>query len=367
MRGPVPSVSSVSIGSTQRIRPGRRAQPSRSRAGHTNRRAVNSTHRRNLLTLALGLVLAPHAARAERPTKPQRIGYLDTSSASIAGFRLDRLRAGLRDLGYAEGRDLVVEARWAESGYARLPVLAAELLALKPAVVVAAGPAAIQVVRRATTDVPVVFAASGDPLRFGFIQTLSRPGGNVTGVSSVGADLSSKYLELLRVAIPTLSTVAVLVNPGHPGHPDYLRNVRAAARDAVRVVPVAVGEAGQLAAAFGAIRQGRAEAVIVLGDGLFFAQARGIALLAGQHRLPTLFSTREPVQAGGLMSYGPNLAEQFYRAATYVDKILRGTPPGELPVEQPTTFELVINLQTAKAIGLAVRQELLLRADALLE
>ena len=331
-----------------------------------DRSAVNSSRRRSLVRIACGIVLMPHAARAQRSTA-KRIGYIDTSSAAIAGIRLDRLRAGLRDLGYSEGRDIVVEARWAESDYERLPILAAELLAMKPDVVVAAGPAAIQVVRRATTGVPVVFAASGDPLSFGFIQSLSRPGGNVTGVSSVGADLSSKYLELLRIAIPTLSTVAVLVNPGHPGHPDYLRNIQAAAPDAVRVVPVSVADAGQLPAAFGAIRQGRAEAVIVLGDGLFFSQARPIAHLAGRQRLPTLFSTREPVQAGGLMSYGPNLADQFHRAATYVDKILRGTPPGELPVEQPTTFELVINLQTAKAIGLTVRQELLLRADALIE
>ena len=327
-------------------------------------------HRRRILvTLAMGAVGAPQALRAQRPpsSKLVRIGYLDTSSASIASVRLDRLRAGLRDLGYAEGKNIAIEARWAESAYERLPVLAADLLEQKLDVIVAAGPAAIQTVRQATTTVPIVFAASGDPLSFGFVSNLSRPGGNVTGVSSVGADLSYKYLEMLREAIPNLSVVAVLMNPGHPGHLDYLRNILTAAREAVRIVPIHAANADQIEAAFGAIKQARAQALIVPGDGLFSAQAHRIAQLAVAQRLATLFSTREPVQVGGLMSYGPNLAEQFYRAATYVDKILKGTNPGDLPVEQPTTFELVINLATAKAIGLRLRQELLLRADVLVE
>jgi len=296
-----------------------------------------------------------------------RIGYLDTSSASIASIRLDRLRAGLRDLGYVEGRNLVVVARWAESAYERLPALAAELLEQRPAVIVAAGPAAIQVARQATTTLPIVFAASGDPLVFGFVQRLARPGGNLTGVSSVGADLSSKYLEMLHEAIPSLATAAVLINPGHPGHPAYLRSIQAAARNAVRIVAIQAASASEIEAAFAAVRRERAEALIVPGDGLFFSQARRIAELAVQHRLPTLFSTREPVQAGALMSYGPNLAEQFYRAASYVDRIVKGARPGDLPVEQPTTFELVINLKTAQAIGLTLRPELLLRADAVME
>lgn len=324
--------------------------------------------RRILVTLTVGAICAPRASLAQRqPSKALRVGYLDTSSASIASVRLDRFRAGLRDLGYVEGKNIVIEARWAESRYERLPGLAAELLEQKLDVIVAAGPAAIQVVRQATTTLPIVFAASGDPLSFGFVHSLSRPGGNVTGVSSVGADLSYKYLDILREAIPSFSTVAVLMNPAHPGHPDYLRNIQAAARDAVRVLPIQAANAGQIEAAFGVIRQGRMQALIVPGDGLFFSQARRIAELAVQEHLPTLFSTREPVQVGGLMSYGPNLAEQFYRAATYVDKILRGAHPGDLPVEQPTTFELVINLKTAKAIGLTLRQELLLRADVLME
>jgi putative ABC transport system substrate-binding protein len=328
---------------------------------------VNSL-RRFLLTFAVGAACAPHASFAQRPpSKLVRIGYLDTSSARIASDRLDRLRAGLRDLGYVEGTDIVIEARWAESAYERLPDLAAQLLEQKLDVIVAAGPAAIQVVRRATTTLPIVFAASGDPLVFGFVESLPRPGGNVTGVSSVGADLSYKYLEFLREAITSLSTVAVLVNPGHPGHAVYLKNIQTAARTAVRVLPMQVAGAGEIEAAFGALRKGPAQALIVPGDGLFFSQARRIAELAVLQHLPTLFSSREPVQAGGLMSYGPNLAEQFYRAASYVGKILAGANPRDLPVEQPTTFELVINLKTAKAIGLTLRRELLLRADVLVE
>jgi putative ABC transport system substrate-binding protein len=322
------------------------------------------------LLIAFGGVLAaPLASLAQqRPAKVPRIGYLDTSSAAIAGIRLDRLRAGLRDLGYAEGRNIVIEVRWAEGKYERLPALAAELLGQELDVIVAAGPAAIQVVKRTTPNLPIVIAASGDPVAFGFVASLSRPGGNITGLSAISADLSSKYLELLRVAVPKLSRVAVLMNPGHPRHPDYLKNIQTAAQaTGVTVLPVQAGTADQIEAAFDVTKRDRAGALIVLGDGLFFSQARRIAELATLQRLPTMFGTREPVEAGALMSYGPNLAEQFYRAATYVDKILKGAKPADLPVEQPTTIELVINLETAKAIGLTVPQELLLRADKLIE
>jgi ABC-type uncharacterized transport system substrate-binding protein len=327
------------------------------------------TRRRLLTALVIAAVAGPRAARAQqRPSKVVRIGYVDTSSARIASVRLDRLRAGLRDLGYEEGKKLVLEVRWAEAEYERLPAMAAELVQQRVDVIVAAGPAAIQVVRRATSTLPVVIAASGDPLSFGFVQSLSRPGGNITGLSSVGTDLSSKYLELLRVAVPNLSTAVVLVNPGHPGHADYLRNIQAAAHAiGVKLLPVQASSASHIEAAFGVAKRDRAGALVVPGDGLFFSQARRIAELAAQQHLPTLFSTREPVESGGLMSYGPNLSEQFYRAATYVDKILKGAKPSDLPVEQPTTIELVINLKTASAIGLTVPPELLLRADRVIE
>jgi putative ABC transport system substrate-binding protein len=318
--------------------------------------------RKILVAFAIGAVAAPLVAQ-QRAAKVLRIGYLDTGSAGIASVRLDRLRAGLRDLGYAEGSNIVIEARWAETNYERLPALVAELLEQRLDVIVAAGPAAIQAVRQATSRLPIVVVASGDPLSFGFVQSLSRPGGNITGVSSVNVELSYKYIEILREAIPSLSTVAVLMNPGHPGHPDYLRSIQSAARDTVRVMPIEAATPREIEAAFGVITQGHAGALIVPGDGLFFSQASRIADFAVQQHLPTLFSTREPVQAGGFMSYGPNLAEQFYRAAIYVDKILKGAKPGDLPIEQPTKFELVINLKTAKALGLTVPQSLLLRAD----
>jgi putative tryptophan/tyrosine transport system substrate-binding protein len=322
--------------------------------------------RKILMVFAIGALGGPLVAQ-QRPSKVWRIGYVDTSSAGIASIRLDRLRAGLRDLGYAEGKNIVIEARWAETKYERLPVLVSELLEQRLDLIVAAGPAAIQVVRQATTTLPVVIVAAGDPVIFGFVRSLSRPGGNITGLSTVNVELSYKYVEILREAIPNLSVVAVLINPGHPGHPDYLRSIQAAARETVRILPVQAATAAEIEAAFSVIKQARAGALIVPGDGLFFSQANRIVEFATQQRLPTLFSTQEPVQAGGLMSYGPNLPEQFYRAATYVDKILKGAKPGDLPVEQPTTFELVINLKTAKAIGLTIRQEILLRADVLLE
>jgi len=327
------------------------------------------TRRRVLAALVIGAVASPLAALAQqRPTTLVRVGYVDTSSARIASGRLDQLRAGLRGLGYEEGKNLVLEVRWAETQYERLPAMAAELIQLRVDVIVAAGPAAIQTVRRATSTIPVVIAASGDPVSFGFVQSLSRPGGNITGVSSVGTDLSTKYLELLRVAVPNLSTAVVLINPGHPGHADYLRNIQAASQAThVRLLPVQASTASQIEAAFGVAKRDRAGALVVPGDGLFFSQARRIAELAVEQHLPTLFSTGEPVESGGLMSYGPNLSEQFYRAATYVDKLLKGAKPADLPVEQPTTIELVINLKTAKAIGLAVPPELLLRANRIVE
>ena len=321
--------------------------------------------RKILLLVATGTIGAPLVAQ-QRP-KVMRIGYLDTSSAAIAGARLDRLRAGLRDLGYADGRKIVIEARWAETHYERLPALAAELLEGHLDVLVAAGPAAIQVVQRATTTVPIVMVASGDPVSFGFVQNLARPGGNITGVSTNNVDVSYKYFDILREAIPGLTTVAVLMNPGHPGHPNYLKGVRSSAPSTLRVVPIEAANPLEIEAALRLAKDDHAGALIVPGDGLFFAQAGQIAELAAKQRLPTLFSSREPVLAGGLMSYGPILSDQFYRAATYVDKILKGANPGDLPIEQPTTFELVINLKTAGAIGLTLRRELLLRADALLE
>jgi putative ABC transport system substrate-binding protein len=323
-----------------------------------------------MLIVLGGAFAAPLGVFAQQRTgKISRIGYLDGSLSSFANTRLERLRAGLRDLGYTEGKNSVIDVRWAEANYERLPGLAAELVRLKVDVIAAFGTPAIEAARKATTTIPIVMAATGDPVGSEFVASLSRPGGNITGLSNINVDLSSKYLELLRVAVPKLSRVAVLANSGNPNHRRLLYpNIQAAAKlSGINVSRVQVSGAGEIDAAFGAVKKERVGALIVLADGMFYGQARRIAGLAIQQRLPTMFATREPVESGGLMSYGHDLSEAFYRVATYVDKILKGAKPADLPVEQPTTIELVINLKTAKAIGLAISQDLLFRADKVIE
>ena len=210
--------------------------------------------------------------------------------------------------------------------------------------------------------------AIADPVGAGFVASLSRPGGNITGLSNIAGDVSVKYLELLRVAVPKLQRVAVLVNPGNPIHPSILKNIQTAAKTSgAKVSPVQASTAGQIDAFFGAMTRERAAALIVLPDPFFHKQAPGIAELAAKNRLPTMFWSRELAEAGGLMSYGQNIAENFRRAATYVDKILKGAKPGDLPVEQPTKFELVINMKTAKALGLRISPSVLARADEVIE
>lgn len=325
--------------------------------------------RRTLLVSGIGLLAAPLAAFAQqKPAKVARIGFLGATAASVYASRIEGLRAGLRDLGYVEGKNLVLEFRWAEAKYERLPALAAELVQLKVDVIVAAGTPATKAAQRATTTIPIVMPLSADPVGAGFVASLSRPGGNITGLTDIAGDVSVKYLELLRVAVPNLSRVAVLVNPGNPQHPDFLKNIQAATKTAgVNVSPLQAGTASQIEAALGAMTRERAGGLIVLPDGLFLLQARQIAELATKNRLPTMFGVPEFVEAGGLMSYGQNSIERFRRAATYVDKILKGVKPADLPVEQPTKLELVINLRTVKAIGLTIPQELLLRADRVIE
>ena len=328
-----------------------------------------NNRRRFVLALGAGALAAPLASFAQqKPPKVARIGFLGGSSASVSASRVEALRAGLRDLGYVEGKNIVIEFRWAEGKYERLPGMAAELVGLKVAVIVAATPPAIQAAQPATTIIPIVMVATPDPVGAGFVASLARPGGNITGLSNIAVDLSSKYLELLRVAVPKSSRVAVLVNPGHPHHPDMLKNIQAAAKTTgMNVLPVQASTASQIEAAFGAMKQERAGALIVPPDGFFGSQARRIAELAVKNRLPTMFWAREYVEAGGLMSYSQNVSERFRRAATYVDKILKGAKPADLPIEQATKFELVVNLKTAKAIGLTISQDLLFRADKVIE
>ena len=327
------------------------------------------TRRMLLLAITAGAIAAPLASFAQqRPAKVPRIGFLAATSASASASWVEALRAGLRDLGYVEGKNIAIEYRWADGKYERLPGLAAELVQLNVDVIVAATTPAVQAVQKTTTTIPIVFAAVGDPVGSGLVASLSRPRGNITGLSTLTVDVSSKYLELLRVAVPKLSRVAVLVNPDHPLHPVFLKQVQAAAKAVgVKVSLVEAQTGSQIEAPFGAMTRERAGALIVLPDPFFLTQAPRIAEFAAKNRLPTMFWTRELVEAGGLMSYGQNLAEHFRRAAYYVDKILKGAKPADLPVEQSTKFELVINRKTAKAIGLTIPQELLLRADRVIE
>jgi putative ABC transport system substrate-binding protein len=278
------------------------------------------------------------------------------------------LIAGLRELGYVEGKNILIEHRWADGKYERLPGLAAELVQMKVDVIVVASTAAIQAAQRVTTTIPIIMVRTADPVGMGFVASLSRPGRNITGLSNMNVDVLGKYLELLRAAVPKLSRVAVLVNPGHPNHLNYLKRIQATDKtDSVKISPAQAGTASQIEAAFGSMTRERAGALIVLSDAFFLQQARRIVELAAQHRLPTIFWTRELVEAGGLMSYGQDIVEHYHRAATYVDKILKGAKPSDLPVEQSTKFELVINLKTAKAIGLTIPQDLLFRADTVIE
>ena len=330
-----------------------------------------TTRRAFIGTLAGGLLAAPLAAEAQQAAKGARIGYLASNLA--AGPHLhEAFRQGLRDLGYVGGRNLVIEYRDAGGKLDRLPALAAELVALKIDVIVAAGgtPAALAA-KQATRTLPIVFTAAADPVTDGLVPNLARPGGNVTGLSLLFPELVGKCLELLKQAVPGVSRVAVLWQPGGLGErteKDMLKEAGVAARAlGVRLQFVEARGLADFEGALLDMTRARAGALTVLPSPTFLYERRRLVDLAAKNRLPTVFPLRDYVDAGGLMSYGPNLADLYRRAATYVDKILKGAKPGDLPVEQPTEFELVINLKTAKALGLTIPPSLLGRADQVIE
>ena len=327
-----------------------------------------NSRRKLLVALSAGALAAPLACFAQQQrSKVARIGLLEPTSASSSANLREALIRGLRELGYMEGKNMIIEDRWAEGKYEHLPGLAAELVQMKVDVIVASANA-VRAAQQATTTIPIVMVRSPDPVGSGFVASLARPGRNITGLSSISVEVSSKYLELLRAAVPKLSRVTVLMNPANPTHTDRLKRIQDSTKtNSVKISPVEASTASQIEAAFVLMKQERAGALIVLPDSFFLAQARRMAELAAQQRLPTMFGIREPVESGGLMSYGQNAAEHYHRAATYIDEILKGAKPADLPVEQPTKFELVINLKTAKSIGLTIPQELLLRADKVIE
>jgi ABC-type uncharacterized transport system substrate-binding protein len=327
--------------------------------------------RRFIEVMAGGLLTAPLAAEAQPAAKVARIGWL-APKLEPRSHQREAFLQGLRDLGYIEGRNLVIEYRDAEGKYERLPALAAELVALKvDVIVVPVGTPTVLAAKRATSTLPIVFAAIADPVASGLVTSLARPGGNVTGLSILGPDLVGKCLELLTQAVPGVSRVAVLWQPGAVGErteKDMLKEADVAARAlGVRLQFVEARGPADLDRAFSDMTRARAGALTALPSAMFFSERRRLVDLAAKNRLPAVYSAREFADAGGLMSYGANVADLFRRAATYVDKILKGTKPGDLPVEQPTKFELVINLKPAKALGLTIPPSLLGRADEIIQ
>jgi len=325
------------------------------------------TDRRQLLVVLAGALAAPIGVRAQQRSV-YRIGFLGNSTAALEANLVGPFREGLRDLGYVEGGNIVIEYRWAEGKYERFPELIAELVALNVEIIVTAGTPAALAVKRAMVRIPLVMAAVGDPVGAGLVESLARPGGNFTGLTAIAPDLEGKRLELLREVVPKVSRVSFLLNPDNALTVASEKHARTAA-DVLHVDLQFVGvrEDSHFDQAFDKIAKERPDAFIVLADRVFLHNRARIVDFAARNRLPAVYPYRELVEAGGLMSFGPNYADMHRRAATYVDKILKGAKPGNLPVEQPTKFELIINLKPAKALGLTIPQSLVLRADEVIQ
>ncbi len=324
-----------------------------------------------LATIATVFVLfsAPLGVEAQQPGKVYRVGILTNKASDPAEARLwQAFRSGLRERGWIEGQNILIEFRAAEGNTARLPELAADLVRLKVDLIVARASIFVQPAKEATSSIPIVFLTHADPVGTGHVASLARPGGNITGLAMLMTDLAPKGLELLISAVPMAKRIAVLWNPDTPSHTPALKAVEEAGRMLrVQLQPVGARTAAELEGAFAAMARARAQAVLVLGAALFLAERQRVAELAIKHRLPTMSMLTEVVAAGGLMSYSANFDDLYRRGAIYVDKILKGAKPADLPVEQATKFELVINLKTAKAIGLTIPQSVLARADQIIE
>jgi putative tryptophan/tyrosine transport system substrate-binding protein len=318
------------------------------------------------VTVILASVLFTYA---QQPGKIPRIGYLTGVSPSTNSARHETFRQGLRELGYVEGKNIVIEWRSAEGKFDRLPALAAELVRLKVDIIVTGGGATTRAVKEATTTIPIVMTQDGDPVGNGFVASLARPGGNITGLATLAPEISGKRLELLKEIVPRLSRVAVLGNSAQPGNAQTLREVELAANAfGVQLQYLDVLGPKDIATAFRAAGKGRADAVLILLPGLVATAERPqIADLAAKRRLPAIYDRPEAVESGGLMSYGVSTADLDRRAATYVDKILKGAKPADLPVEQPKKFDLIINLKAAKQIGLTIPPNVLVRADKVIK
>jgi len=321
------------------------------------------------IMVALGALAVPLAANAQQAPKIAKIGVLVPSTPAATAHLIEAFRQGLREHGYVDGKNFVLEPRYGEARAERLPELARELVSLKVDVIVTTIDTAIAAVKRETQTIPIVMVSSTDPVGTGFVASLARPGGNVTGLSRDLPELSGKRLELLREAVPRLSRVAFIWNPGVAGAALEYKETEGAARSLrLQLQSVEVSRADDLNRAFSAVTKGRAEALILAGSNpVLFANRDQLVSFAQRNRLPSMYPIKEFVDAGGLISYGASNVDQWRRAATYVDKILKGAKPADLPVEQPTKFELVINLKTAKALGLTIPQTILLRADEVIQ
>jgi putative tryptophan/tyrosine transport system substrate-binding protein len=327
--------------------------------------------RREFITLLGGAAAAwPLAAGAQQPGRVWRIGFIAGGERPVsieAGFYGGFLQ-GMRELGYVEGKDIVIEWRFAEGRYELLPGLAAEIVRLKVDVIVSAANEGHPVVQRATGTIPIVMTASVDPVGRGIIASLARPGGNITGLASSNDDSAPKQLELLATAVPNVARVGVLVNPRNGGSLAVLKSVQAAGQQArLSIIPVEASNVREVESGFATLTRERVGVLLATPDAFFNAQRQRITELALTHRLPTMFSRREFVDVGGMMSYGESLAEFYRRSATYVDKIFKGAKPADLPVEQPTRFHLVINRKTAAALGVTIPPVLYIFADEVIE
>ena len=320
------------------------------------------------LWLLTAVLLVPiHRAEAQQPTKIPRIGYLGGGSAELEEPWIDAFRQGLRDLGYIEGKNILIERRYAAGRYEQLSALAAQLLALKVDVILAASTPVALSAKKTTSSTPIVMVVA-DPVGTGLVTSLARPGGNITGLSDFHADLVTKRLELLKDVIPSLSRVAVLSNPASVTCSAQLKELNAAGPGlGLMLVAVEATESDDLPKSFSTIKKEQVGGVLVCGDRMFNTHRTQIFDLANKNRLPAIYSSKEYAETGGLISYGANFPDLYRRAATYVDKLLKGAKPADLPVEQPTKFELVINLKTAKQIGLTIPPNVLARADKVIK
>jgi putative ABC transport system substrate-binding protein len=357
------TAASYAISNEQRGKEKRSGQP----AGNGSKQA--GMGKKSLVVLLIGLALASvHPAEAQQPAKVPRIGVISQGSLSSTARNIKAFREGLRDLGYVEGQNITIEYRYAEGVDERFPNLADELVQLKINVIVANSTPATQAAKNATRTIPIVMINVSDPVGTGLVASLAHPGGNVTGLSNLNSDLGGKQLELLKEAFPKVSRVAILWDPGNAGNATWLEDMKVTAGPLrITLQPLEVHGPDDLERALLAIKKEHADALSVLANAVTNTNRARIADFAAKSRLPAMYPNNLSVETGGLMSYGPNPADLYRRAATYVDKILKGAKPADLPVEQPTKFELIINLKAAKQIDLTIPPNVLVRADRVIK